>query len=216
MEGRGEIKLAFSEESEPLFNEDAVAYAVEHNLTDKSIDELFNKELVILHNWLAIVLIDKDGNAVDDLATAGNYDDGLSLLDYCLVHEQLKLDNWTLEFEGGKATEVTDFAMKYFGENFYQPTYSRIFVTPDVHDFHVHRIMPNTNEDFEREEGVFMLEWEKHPMDYKAQKLDITKLYFILEKDSMNLENWDCLEFHDENDIIEEIDGGWGILNLKE
>ncbi len=118
-----------------------------------------------------------------------------------------------MNFEFAKYTEITDYALKHNPE-YEKNGYIRFFICPDVNDFWLVRIMKDTNEQYEREEGCFLMERDKIQKDEKGQNLSLRKLKQIIENDEM--ENWDVKESFDLQDLIKDIDDGFGILNLKE
>jgi hypothetical protein len=118
-----------------------------------------------------------------------------------------------MEFEFAKYTEITEFVRKVRPELFKQG-YIRFFICPDVLDFWLCRILKDTNEEYETEEGTFLLERDKIAMDKKGENLSVSKVRRIIENDE--LANWDCQESDDLEELIEMIDNGFGILNLQE
>lgn len=115
-------------------------------------------------------------------------------------------------FEFGKFTEITDFALDINPE--YQTSkYIRIFICPDVWDFHLVRILKGYNEDYEPDEDSYIMERNIIPMERRDENLSIRKVRKIIEED--NLDNWDYYQSYDLDDLIERIDGGFGIINLK-
>lgn len=118
-----------------------------------------------------------------------------------------------MEFEFGKYTEVTELAHEVNPE-YKSSSYSRIFLCTDTHDFWLARILVGFNEEYEKEEGSFVLERDKISKDYKAEILTKSKAIELLENDSF--ENWDLQTSNDEDELIEMVDGGWGILNLMQ
>ena len=117
-----------------------------------------------------------------------------------------------MEFEFAKHTEVTDLALSINTE-YKTNGYTRIFLCPDVHDVWIGRILPGFNEDYESDKDSFLLEIEKVSNDFKGQKLTPTRVRRILVNDE--LENWDYKQSNDINELIDILDGGFGILNLK-
>lgn len=118
-----------------------------------------------------------------------------------------------MNFEFAKYTEITDFA-KTVRPDFFEQGYIRFFICPDVWDFWLCRILKDTNENYETEEGSFVLEREKIAMDKKCENLSISKVRKILENDE--LENWDMKQSFDIQELIGMMDNGFGILNLQE
>jgi hypothetical protein len=118
-----------------------------------------------------------------------------------------------MKFEFAKYTEITDFAHKVNPE--YQSSgYTRIFICPDVCTFWLCRLLPNTNEEYEEEEGVFVMERNNIEKEDKLETLTKKRLTQILEDDDFS--NWDVFEAQSEEEAVELLDDGFGILNLKE
>ena len=114
-----------------------------------------------------------------------------------------------MEFEFAKYTEITDLAFKY-GMDY--KGYIRFFICPDVHDTWFVRILEGYNEDYEREEGSYILERNNVPNDYKGQQLTLKRVKQIIEEDDGS--NWDIEVGNDLDELIEMLDYGFGILNL--
>lgn len=111
-------------------------------------------------------------------------------------------------FEFAVATDVTKLAHK-LNPDYENSSITKVFLTQDVWDTHLHRVVKDYNKDYEHEEGVYMLEWEKIPHDYKGQKLDLKRAKKILEEDDFS--SWDVMECYSEEEAVEEVDGGFGI-----
>lgn len=118
-----------------------------------------------------------------------------------------------MQFEFAKYTEITDYAFDVNPE-YEQNKYIRIFICPDVHDFHLVRILKGYNEDYNEDENSYIMERKMIPMNKKGENLTFYKLKNILKEDDFS--NWDMYQSYDLNELIERIDGGFGILNLKE
>lgn len=115
-----------------------------------------------------------------------------------------------MKFEFARTTDVTKYALSdNFG--YTQNGYSKIFVCPDVWDTHVLRILEGFNEDYEECENKVLVEWNQIPHDYKGQNIDIKRLDWLLEEDSIDLSNWDYKCYNSIEDAIESIDQGYGI-----
>ena len=115
-------------------------------------------------------------------------------------------------FEFAKYTEITDFVFEVRPQ-YKEEGYIRFFICPDVNDYWFVRILEGFNEDYEDEEGSFLLERNGH---YKAkgETLTLSKLKKIIEEDDGG--NLDYYQDYSLEDSIERLDGGFGILNLKE
>jgi hypothetical protein len=118
-----------------------------------------------------------------------------------------------MKFEFGKYSEVTELAHRVNGE-YKMNGYTRIFMCPDVNDVWLARILPGFNEDYEREEGCFLLERDKIPHETKGQELTANRAQRILREDSFD--NWDILQGYSEKELLDNLDDGFGILNLNE
>ena len=117
-----------------------------------------------------------------------------------------------MEFEFAKYTEITDYAFKIRPE-YKNDGYVRFFICPDVLDYWFVRILEGYNKDYDKEEGCFVLERDKISKDSKGEKLNLSKLKRIINDDCG--EGWDLEEGYDIDELIEMLDDGFGILNLK-
>jgi hypothetical protein len=118
-----------------------------------------------------------------------------------------------MNFEFAKYTEVTDFAHK-INPNYINEGYIRFFICPDVWDFWFVRVLENINEDYEHEGGSFLLERNKIEMNKKGESLTFGKLKRIIEEDDGS--NWDMEQGFDLEELIDNLDDGFGIINRKE
>jgi hypothetical protein len=116
-------------------------------------------------------------------------------------------------FEFGKYTEVTDFVFKTRPE-YKNEGYVRFFICPDTWDFWFVRVLEDVNEEYEKEEGAFLIERNKIEKEHKGEKLSIVKLKEIIEEDDMS--NWDVLECTSIEEVIDNLSDVFGINNLKE
>lgn len=117
-----------------------------------------------------------------------------------------------MEFEFAKYTEITDLVFKLKPE-MKNEGYVRFFICPDVYDFWYVRILEGFNEDYEREEGSFILERDKISMDRKGEKLTLSKVKMIIQDDDGS--NYDLEQGYDLEELIDWLDDGFGILNRK-
>jgi hypothetical protein len=117
-----------------------------------------------------------------------------------------------MKFEFAKFTEVTDFAFRVNTE-YKESGYTRIFICSDTNDFWLARVLKNYGEDYEEIEGSYILEREKIPKENKGQSLTISRTRQILKEDTF--ENWEYFVFDNIEDVIDRIDGGFGINNLE-
>lgn len=117
-----------------------------------------------------------------------------------------------MEFKFAKYTEITDYAFKV-NPDYKNEGYVRFFICPDVWDFWFVRILEGYDEDYNEKEGSFLLERNKVGMNVKGEKLTLSKLKRIIEEDDGS--NFDYQQGDDIEELIDMIDGGFGILNRK-
>lgn len=117
-----------------------------------------------------------------------------------------------MEFQFGKYTEITDFAFK-INPQYKNEKYIRFFICPDVWDNWFVRVLDGYNEEYEPEEGKFLIERNNISKDHRSDKLSINKVKQIILDDDGS--NWDILAVDSMEDVIEQLDAGFGILNLK-
>lgn len=121
-----------------------------------------------------------------------------------------------LEFEFAKYTEVTDLALELnssYSESKGCP-YVRFFICEDVWDIWYVRIQANTNEEYEYEEGCYIMERNNIEKRSKSDNLTLKKVKEIIENDDFS--NYDVYEGFDIEDLIDDLDDGFGINNRKE
>lgn len=117
-----------------------------------------------------------------------------------------------MTFEFAKYTEITDYAFKV-NPDYRNENYIRFFICPDVNDFWLVRILKGYNEEYEHNEDCYLMERDKIAMDKKGESLTLSKLKRIIENDDRS--NWDIQQSYDLTELIEMLDGGFGILNLQ-
>lgn len=114
-------------------------------------------------------------------------------------------------FEFGKYTEVTDFAKETNSE---YNEYERVFMCPDVHDVWIIRILKGYDEDYDEDAESYILERNKYSFPRSLNPLSTNMAKYYLEEDDFS--NWDMKQSYDLDELIDMVDGGFGILNLKE
>tara|TARA_R110002020_G_scaffold426637_1_gene636022 strand:- start:272 stop:616 length:345 start_codon:yes stop_codon:yes gene_type:complete len=114
-----------------------------------------------------------------------------------------------MKFDFAKATDITEFAKRELPEMYDQ--YKKVFITPDVTDYHILRVLEGFGEDYEEEEGSFILEHNMIPKPKRESIRGVIHLKQILEEDDGG--NWDFGVFGSLEEAIEEVDGGHGINN---
>jgi len=117
-----------------------------------------------------------------------------------------------MEFEFAKYTEITDLVFKH-DKQAKKEGYIRFFICPDVWDVWFVRILEGFGEDYEVEEGSFILERNNIENEYKGQELTLKRVKEIIEDDDRS--NWDYEVSDDVDELIDILDDGFGILNLN-
>ena len=117
-----------------------------------------------------------------------------------------------MQFEFGKYTDITELAFEV-NPSYKRDGFVKFFICPDVWDFWFVRIVSNTNGDYEYEEGSYVLERNKIEMSKKGEKLTKQKVRNIISEDDGS--NWDFEQSYSLEDLIEMVDGGFGILNIN-
>ena len=117
-----------------------------------------------------------------------------------------------MNFEFGKYTEITKCAFERNAE-YERAGYTRLFICPDVWNFHFIRVLPGYNGDYQKDESKILVELNEIDVDRKGQNLSMFKLNQILDEDDFS--NYDYHVFTNMEDVIESIDEGFGILNLE-
>ena len=114
-----------------------------------------------------------------------------------------------MKFEFGKYTEVTSIAHE-MNSDYEDMSCVRVFICPDVWDFWFVRVLENINEDYEHEEGVYLIERNKVDMDYKGQELTYGKVIQLIKEDDFS--NWDVVQCDSMEDVIDVLDDGFGVF----
>lgn len=112
-----------------------------------------------------------------------------------------------MKFDFAKYYDISKLALEVNPDMY--KDYERVFICVDTHTFWLARLMADTNEDYEQEEGTYLLERNNVEKDFKAQKLTFMELVKILEEDDGS--NWDTTECHDADDAVDMLDDGFGI-----
>ena len=118
-----------------------------------------------------------------------------------------------MEFQFARYTEITDLAFEV-NPDYKKESYIRFFICPDVWDFWFIRVLEGYNEQYEKQDGCFLLERNKIEMNTKGEKLTKQKVIKIIQDDDGS--NWDIKQYFDIKDLIDDIDDSYGILNLKQ
>ncbi len=114
-----------------------------------------------------------------------------------------------MKFEFAKCTEITELYKKHCDLLQDNDGYIKFYMCLDVNDFWILRVLENRNEEYEEEEGVYLIERCRVPKDSKRQGLSISKAIQLVKDDIF--ENWDVVEYNSLDAVIEVVDGGFGI-----
>ena len=117
-----------------------------------------------------------------------------------------------MEFKFAHYTEVTDLAFRV-NDQYEESNYTRVFICPDVKDAHLIRVLPGYGHDYEKNENAIIVEYEKIPNRFKGEKMGIMRAKRILKGDDFS--NWDYHVFSSMDKVIESLQDGFEILNLK-
>lgn len=117
-----------------------------------------------------------------------------------------------MKFEFGKYTEVTDLAFE-INPQYKSDKYIRFFICPDVFDTWFVRILKGYDKNYEINECSYLLERNSIPNDYKGQALTIERVKKIIKNDDGS--NWDIYQDNSLDKLIDDLDEGFGINNLK-
>lgn len=113
-----------------------------------------------------------------------------------------------MKFEFAKYTEITDLAFK-LKPSYKKEGYVRFFICEDTWTYWFVRILEGYNEDYEKEEGSFILERDNIEKEYKTDRLTFSKVEEIIEYDGY--ENWDIQVSDNIDKLIDMLDDGFGI-----
>mgnify|MGYP003649751433 CR=1 FL=1 len=116
-----------------------------------------------------------------------------------------------MEFTFGKATEITKFAKEKHPDTYEHC--ERVFIAPDTNDYHILRVIAGYGEDYEPEEGSYILEVQMIPKMKREEIHNLAKLDSILECDDGG--NYAFSVKNSIEECLEAVDGGFGINNLQ-
>lgn len=115
----------------------------------------------------------------------------------------------TLEF--AKYYDITELAKNYNPD---YVSYEKIYICVDTWDFWIARIAKDLNEDYETEEGSYLLERNKIGKEMRSQMLRTkTQIESVLDEDDFG--NWDFEQVYSLEEAIELIDDGFGIGTIE-
>jgi len=114
--------------------------------------------------------------------------------------------------------------------------YKKLFICMDTNDFWISRVLEGYNREYDQEQGRWLIEREKidkyafidflsektgkeyevndrYQREYIIDRVPVDKVieYLILMDDDKGLEGWDSLECDSLEEVIEALDGGFGI-----
>ena len=120
-----------------------------------------------------------------------------------------------MEFRFGMYTEVTDLMFEMY-PSLKNDGYERFFICPHTNDYWVCRILKGFDKEYGGDEDSYLLErnkierWHEKNVDYT-----LSRIKKALTMDFEDGGNWDFEQSYNVDELIEMIDGGYGILNLK-
>ena len=121
-------------------------------------------------------------------------------------------------------------------EEYKKAGYSNIYICQDVTDYHVIRVLPNYNEEFEYEEGKILVEmenisiWEMvkqcgiesnitkneaHSILDRLSNESIFQLVMMIDCEEHGMENYDIEEVESLEEAEQIVDGGFGIVRFN-
>lgn len=115
-----------------------------------------------------------------------------------------------MRLEFAKYTEVTKLA-KELNQGYAE--YERIFVCPDTNDMWLCRILKGYDYEYEKDENSYLLERNKIELPWKHYTVGEEFVKICLEEDDFC--NWDSEQSYDLEELIEMVDGGFGIIEEK-
>ena len=114
-----------------------------------------------------------------------------------------------MKFEFAKYTEITSLYKKYCDSLQDGDGYIRFFICLDVTDFWIVRVLEGFNEEYEKQDGSYLLERNTIQKDSKRQGLTLSKVIELIKEDDFS--NWDVVEYSNLEELIDDIDGGYGL-----
>ena len=114
-----------------------------------------------------------------------------------------------MKFEFAKYTDVTELYKKYNDDLHDGDGYIRFCMCLDVNDIWIARVLEGFNEEYEKEKGCYLLERDRVAKRYKTEGLSLNKAIELIKEDDFS--SWDVKEYLDLEELIQDIDGGYGI-----
>lgn len=118
-----------------------------------------------------------------------------------------------LKFEFAKYTDVTEMAFKQNPE-YKKNNVIKVFLCCDVFDTWICRLISGLDEEYNEKENSYLLERNNIPHRVKGDKLSFERAIKILKEDEF--ENYDYKTDTNPKNLINMIDGGFGINNYKD
>ena len=138
-----------------------------------------------------------------------------------------------------KYYDVTNIMNQLIDENkltsYQKEEFEKLYICNDTHDFWVVRVIEGYNSAYEKEDGMYLIERNKiNKYDFckfindevnitnkfeRENFIDALNLDFIIRNvlimdDELGLENWDNIECDSLEEVIDVIDGGYGIMEV--
>lgn len=121
-----------------------------------------------------------------------------------------------MRFELGKYTDVTKLANSLYSHK----EYAKVFICPDIENIWLVRVLVGYNEEYEKVDGAILFERDNPDYEFgiipKGMYKRVPKLFArtVLEQDQF--ENWDMVSFETMEELLEVLDGGFGIIKEEE
>lgn len=91
-------------------------------------------------------------------------------------------------FEFGKATEITSYVEDKFPYVYPKGVYTKVYIIPDVHCYHIHRIMEGYGQDYEENPNKVILEYQRLDRRRYEELVSKDDLYRVMGQDDGS--NW--------------------------
>ena len=115
-----------------------------------------------------------------------------------------------MKLEFGKYTDVTNLAKEVNPD--YLGDYYKVYICPDTENWWLACVQKDINDDYEREVGTYLI--ERDLIEYDTPKLRnefLSKENVVNVLKNRNGDFWDATEFSSFEDVVDSVDGGYGI-----
>lgn len=114
-----------------------------------------------------------------------------------------------MKFEFATYTDITELYKKHSMCLTEGDGYIKFFICLDVNDIWLVRVIEGFDEDYNKQEGSYLLERNNIAKENKSDGLSLTKVIEIIKEDDFS--NWDVEQYDDLEELIFDIDGGHGL-----